>query len=113
MKHKAASPFLSVISINKSKRNSSVELYRIVATITVLVVHYNGWFVGGMPDRLDLSQLSAFRIGQAVIESASCICVNMFLIISGYFGIRFKGSSLLKICLLLYLVKNILFFKVI
>ena len=104
MKHKAASPFLSVISINKSKRNSSVELYRIVATITVLVVHYNGWFVGGMPDRLDLSQLSAFRIGQAVIESASCICVNMFLIISGYFGIRFKGSSLLKICLLLLFI---------
>lgn len=32
----------------KKERNSSIELYRIIATFTVLIVHFNGWFVDGM-----------------------------------------------------------------
>lgn len=87
-----------------SQRNSSIELYRIVATFTVLIVHFNGWFVGGMPENLDLANPSAFRIGQAIIESATCICINMFLLISGYFGIRLKLSSVIRICLLLLFI---------
>lgn len=86
------------------QRNSSVELYRIIATFTVLIVHFNGWFVGGMPEKLDLASPSVFRISQAIIESATCICVNMFLIISGYFGIRLKWSSVFRICLLLLFI---------
>lgn len=31
--------------ISKS-RNSNIELFRIVATLLVLIVHFNGWFVG-------------------------------------------------------------------
>lgn len=89
--------------ISQKKRNSSIELYRIIATFAVLIVHFNGWFVN-MPNKLDMSQLSSFRLSQAIIESASCICVNMFLLISGYFGIRLKGSSVLKICLLLLFI---------
>lgn len=86
------------------QRNSSIELYRIIATITVLIVHFNGWFVGGMPEKFDLSNPSAFKIGQMIIEAATCICVNMFLIISGYFGIRLKLQSVVRICLLLVLI---------
>lgn len=86
------------------QRNSSIELYRIVATFSVLIVHFNGWFVGGMPEKLDLVNPSSFRIGQVIIESASCICINMFLLISGYFGIRLKLSSVIRICLLLLFI---------
>lgn len=85
-------------------RNSSIELYRIIATFTVLIVHFNGWFVGGMPDRYDLANPSLFRTGQMIIEAATCICVNMFIIISGYFGIKLKMQSVLKLCLILVLI---------
>lgn len=84
------------------KRNSSVELYRIIATFAVLVFHFNGWLVGGMPKHFDVDHISSFRMTQAIIESCSCICVNMFLVISGYFGIRLKWQSVLRICLLLF-----------
>ena len=84
-------------------RNSSIELYRIIATLTVLIVHYNGWFVG-LPQGFDYANPSLFRIGQMIIEAATIICVNMFLIITGYFGVRLKFLSVLKICLLLLFI---------
>lgn len=37
-------------SVSK-QRNSSVELFRIIATFLVLIVHFNGWFVG-IPENL-------------------------------------------------------------
>lgn len=84
------------------ERNSSVEIYRIIATFAVLVFHFNGWLVGGMPKYFDFDNISAFRVSQAIIESFSCICVNMFLVISGYFRIRLKWQPVLRICLLLF-----------
>jgi hypothetical protein len=89
---------------SKQMRNSSIELYRIVATLTVLIVHFNGWFVGGIPDRYDFASPSLFRTGQMIIEASTCICVNMFIIISGYFGIKLKLQSVIRICLLLALI---------
>lgn len=86
------------------ERNSSIELYRIIATFAVLVFHFNGWLVGGMPKHFDIDHISTYRVSQAIIESCSCICVNMFLLISGYFGIHLKIQSVLRICLLLLFI---------
>ena len=83
------------------ERNSSIEVYRILATFAVLVFHFNGWLVGGMPKHFDADNISIFRLSQAVIESFTCICVNMFLIISGFFGMKLKWHSILRMCLLL------------
>lgn len=69
-------------------RNSSVELFRILATFLVLIVHFNGWFVGGMP--VKLTTFDYQNIGQALIEAASCTCVNCFLVITGWYGLKFK-----------------------
>lgn len=82
-------------------RNSSIELFRIIAAFYVLVVHWNGWFVGGMPDEFDLQNTSAFRVGQAFIEAQTCVCVNLFLLITGYFGVRLKWQTIVRIYLLL------------
>lgn len=90
-------------SIYLKKRNSSIELYRIIATFTVLIVHFNGWFVGGMRG-FDYHQPTLSGAGQMIIEALTCICVNMFLIISGYFGIRLKFTSVIRLCLLLALI---------
>ena len=90
-------------SIFQRKRNSSIELYRIIATFTVLIVHFNGWFVGGMRG-FDFHHPTLFGAGQMIIEALTCICVNMFLIISGYFGIRLKLTSVIRLCMLLALI---------
>lgn len=90
---------------NRPQRNSSIELYRIIATFSVLIVHFNGWFVGDWPlPEYDISNPTLFRTGQLVLEALSIICVNMFVIISGYFGIKLKLSSIIKLCIYLALI---------
>lgn len=96
---------------SRPQRNSSIELYRIIATFTVLIVHFNGWFVGDWPlPAYDISNPTLFRTGQMIISAAVIICVNMFVIISGYFGIRLKLSSILKLCIYLVLIYVPLYF---
>ena len=90
---------------DRPQRNSSIELYRIIATFAVLIVHFNGWFVGDWPlPDYDISNPTLFRTGQMIISAAVIICVNMFVIISGYFGIRLKLSSILKLIIYLALI---------
>lgn len=68
-------------------RNSSVELFRIIATFLVLIVHFNGWFVN-MPDKFE--GYSIMNVSQSFIEAFSCTCVNCFLVITGWYGMTFK-----------------------
>lgn len=82
-------------------RNSSIELYRIIAMLFVVIVHCNGWFVGGIPNSFDETNISFFRISQAAIQAITCTCVNMFLLISGYFGLKLKWKPILNIYMLL------------
>lgn len=90
---------------HRPQRNSSIELYRILATFAVLIVHFNGWFVGDWPlPDYDISNPTLFRTGQMVLEALSIICVNMFVIISGYFGIKLKLSSIIKLYIYLALI---------
>lgn len=76
-------------------------MFRILATLFVLLWHLNGWMVGGMPKHFDISNPSVFRVCQAFIESITVVCVNSFLIITGFFGVRLKLCSIWKIWLLL------------
>jgi len=85
---------------NQNKRNSSIEFFRIIATFSVLIAHFNGWFVGGLPERLDFETFN-WRWGQFLIGGASCVCVNLFIIISGYFGLKFKIATFVRISLVL------------
>ena len=39
--------FMGIEGVIKGQRNSSVELFRILATFLVLIVHLNGWMAGG------------------------------------------------------------------
>ena len=67
----------------------------------VVIVHCNGWLVGGIPTDFDETNISVFRISQATIQAITCTCVNMFLLISGYFGLKLKWRSILNIYMLL------------
>lgn len=77
-------------------RNSSIEVYRILATFSVLIAHFNGWFLGGI-EPFDVNDISPFRIGQLSIASICAGCVNCFLLISGYFGIKLRFQSVSKL----------------
>jgi surface polysaccharide O-acyltransferase-like enzyme len=89
----------------KKYRNSSVEVFRILSMLLVLIVHFNGWLLGGMPDEFDSANISSFRIGQVVIQSFAVVCVNCFILISGYYGIKFKWSKIWNIFILLLFIK--------
>lgn len=75
-------------------RNSSVEFFRIIATFLVLIVHFNGWFV---PIPKHFSGWTLPTVGQSIIESFSIICVNSFLVITGWYGIKLKIKSLISL----------------
>lgn len=81
------------------ERNSSVEIFRIIAMFLVCVVHWNAWFVP-MPESFS-ADYSAASIGKIILESVSAPCVNMFLIISGYYGVKLKARSLINLFLLI------------
>lgn len=85
-------------------RNSSIELFRIIAMLFVVIVHCNGWLVGGIPESFDETNISTFRVSQALIQAITCTCVNMFLLISGWFGLKFKWKTVLNIYLLLLFI---------
>lgn len=93
-----------VISVKNRERESNVELFRILAMYLVLVVHFTGWFVGGLADPSDSTKDLSFRVGQMVMEALSVVCVNCFLIISGWFGIRLKFKSIWKLYTLLFFI---------
>lgn len=103
---KKRNPIVSTDKVVVGKyRNSSIELYRIIATLAVLIVHFNGWFLGDWPlPEYDVDNPSLFRTGQTVISALVIICVNMFVIISGYFGIKLKLSSVVKLYIYLALI---------
>lgn len=72
-------------------------MFRILATLMVLVVHFTGWFVDGPSDFFNDAFPLSMRIGQHLICSMCVVCVNMFLIISGWYGVKLSFSSLWKI----------------
>ncbi len=85
-----------------NERQSNIELFRIVAIFCILLEHCFGWFLvsGGVNSLMDARW--GMGITRATILSATCIGVNSFILISGYFGLRLKGRSLLNIFLILF-----------
>lgn len=61
------------------KRNSSIELLRILAACSVMILHYNGMF-----QALDVAS-GLSKLTLSILESL-CICaVDLFIMISGYY----------------------------
>ncbi len=78
----------------KLARLSNMELLRIVAMFLVLIFHAN-FFVLGSPKYADIvdSPLSSFS--RLFFESLALVCVNVFVLISGWFAISLKLKSIL------------------
>lgn len=74
-------------------RQTNIELLRIFSMLMVLVIHYNVGINGQTTHEMVMTEPLRF-VGIASLKSLSFICVNCFIIISGYFGIRWKWKSL-------------------
>lgn len=72
------------------KRESNIELLRIVAMLLVVLLHSNYFSLGWVKP----SDISADTFVRIFTEQLCIICVNVFVFISGWFGIRasLKGA---------------------
>lgn len=84
------------------KRESNFELLRLVAMMMVLLLHCNFACLGGADFDVVTKQptISFIRI---MLEQACLVGVNIFVLISGWFGIKFRLKGALSI------VYNVLF----
>ncbi len=73
--------------LKRKQRQSNIELLRIVAMFLVLVVHADFW-ANGAPSQEECTTEVLPSVTRFVIESLSIVCVDVFVLISGWFGIR-------------------------
>lgn len=74
-------------------RDSQTELLRIVAMVMILILHAN--FLGvGAPEHVDFLEDAPRAWGQMVLESLCIVAIDVFVLISGWYGIRFRKRRL-------------------
>lgn len=90
--------FINSISEGPSKRETRFELLRIIAMSMVLIVHADFYSIGGVDgNEFTVSPISAWF--RTVLEFSSLVCVNLFIVISGWFGIK---ATLRGLCSFLF-----------
>ena len=77
----------TISSITNGPRQSNIELLRILAMFLVLVVHAS-FVTTGFPSLDDFQQDPLPSFTKTFFESISKVCVNVFILISGWFGIK-------------------------
>lgn len=80
----------------KQVRLSNIELLRILCMFGVLIVHANFGALD-IPTKPELIDKTGVCVSRILIESFSIVAVNTFVLLSGWFGIRFKGVALAKL----------------
>lgn len=82
----------------RKSRESNIELLRVLSIFLILVVHADFWTLKA-PDAVDFDNAFSSSIMRVFFESLSIICVNVFIIISGWYGIN---ASLKKLSNLMF-----------
>lgn len=78
----------------RKERQSGIELLRILAMFFVLVVHAD-FSALGYPGAEELDAAPAFAVSRTFVQALAVVCVNVFVMISGWFGIHpdLKGAA--------------------
>ena len=79
----------------KSERKSNFELLRIVSMFMVLLLHAD-FRALGWPTCIDIVSSPLISAIKVFFEMASIVAVNVFILISGYFGIKPSIKGFLK-----------------
>lgn len=87
-------PQSSSVSLQK-ERQSNMELLRLLSILFVLVIHAD-YLSLGVPTGEELVSSPVSTLLRIGIEQFTIVCVNVFVLISGWFGIRFGYRGFLK-----------------
>ena len=93
-------------------RQSNIELLRIIAMFLVLIVHADFTSIG-CPNIEDIETSPISSFFRILTQSLSLICVNLFVLISGYFGINPKSKSILSLIFQVFFFRCIAFIFII
>ena len=85
----------SLLTNHNSRRDSNMELLRIVAMLLVMVIHAD-FRALHIPQAADFCDDTFRTVMRLSIGSLSIICVNTFVLLSGWFGIRFRKDRILE-----------------
>lgn len=85
----------STQSETKVIRDSNMELLRIIAMLLVMIVHAN-FRALPVPTYEEANHEITSSILRFFTESFSIICVNLFILLSGWYGIKLKIERLLE-----------------
>lgn len=92
MKEKPSADSLSTLSV----RDSNMELLRIASMLMVVLFHVD--LLGMAYDQPQWSSLSAASLsGYALLKSLTMSCVNIFVLISGLYGLRLTLGKFLSL----------------
>lgn len=89
-------------------RDSNMELLRIVAMFLVMIIHadFLGW---GMPTSEDVNEMPLGAFARLFIGALSVVCVNVFVMISGWYGISLTIKRISKLLLQVVFFSVLLF----
>lgn len=82
------------------ERDSNMELLRCIAMLLVVLVHID-FLSLGLPTREETLHMPISVFMRFLTQSVSVVCVNVFVLLSGWYGIRF---NLKRLGALLFLV---------
>ena len=82
-------------STRKKERKSNFEMLRIISMFMVLLLHAN-FQAFGEPTCIDIVSSPFISTIKVFLEMASIVAVNVFILISGYFGIKPSIKGFLK-----------------
>ncbi len=89
-------------------RDSTMELLRILAMLGILIVH-SDFFALGIPTKEECINAPLVSCWRYIIENITIVSVNIFVLLSGWYGIHIKMKRLLEF-LFQILFFNLLFF---
>lgn len=94
--------------VEKKKRASNIELLRIISIFLILVTHADFWALGE-PSATEVSNSFLSSFTRIYFESLSIICINIFVLISGWFSIRTSLKSIIKLLFQVYFMLLVIF----
>ena len=97
----------ALTTVNGRIRQSNMELLRLLSMFLVLVIHANTVFDPWPIDQAAVLADPAACSFRFLIESLSVVCVNAFILLSGWFGIHFSFNRLFSF------IFQVLFFSLI
>lgn len=93
----------------KSVRDSNIELLRIVAMLLVLIEH-SGYMSINPPTSEESFLAPLLSLARCCSQSFTSICVNVFVLISGWFGIKARSSRIAEFLFQCYFICFVAYF---